>query len=314
MDKKGIVVVGSLNLDLVVHSHRVPSAGETLLGEGFKMHPGGKGANQAAGIGRLNYPVHMIGRVGTDSFGAELRESLHSAGVNTSAVSTSEGATGVAIIVVQDNGQNSIVVAPGANARLSADDLDANLDLIRNASYVLTQLETPIATLEHLSRICEQEKVPLILDPAPACPLPAEVLHRIAWITPNETEAIQLSGASGLQVPDQDLRTIAEMLLDMGPKNVILKLGNRGVYIATRDGLRLAVPSYPVIAVDTTAAGDAFNGAFSVGLARGARPLDAAQLATAAAALSVTRYGALPSMPTQAEVEAFMTAQQEMAL
>jgi ribokinase len=153
MSSKGIVVVGSLNLDLVVQVDKIPRVGETVLGSGFQTHPGGKGANQAAEIGCLKHPVHMIGRVGSDSFGKTLRESLENVGVDTTAVSISAGASRTAMIIVQANGNNSIVAAPGANSCLTAEDLDANIDLIRNASIVLTQLETPIPTLEHTPRI-----------------------------------------------------------------------------------------------------------------------------------------------------------------
>jgi ribokinase len=306
MVRKGIVVVGSLNLDLVVQVERIPSVGETVLGSGFQTHPGGKGANQAAEIGCLRYPVHMIGRVGSDAFGTALRESLDAVGVDTTAVFVSDSASGIAMIVVQARGDNSIVVAPGANSCLTGEDLDANIDLIRNASFVLTQLEIPISTLEHLSRICEREQVPLMLDPAPASPLSAKILHRLAWITPNEPEAQYLTGTVGTPDSEPELRQLAEKLLEMGPKNVLLKLGEIGAYVATQDGIRAAIPAYPVEAVDTTAAGDAFNGAFAVALALGAGALDAAQFATAAAAISVTRHGAAPSMPTRDEVEAFM--------
>lgn len=314
MDRKNIVVVGSLNFDLVVQVERIPRVGETVLGAGFQNHPGGKGANQAAEIGRLGFPVHMIGRVGSDAFGKELLESLERLGVDTTAVSVSPGASGIAIIEVQARGDNSIVVAPGANACLSSADLDDNLALFRNASLVLTQLETPIATLEHLAEICEREGVPLILDPAPACDLSSQILHRVSWITPNETEAQRFTGDAGVPSSESELCELAEGLMAMGPRNVLLKLGERGAYVATEDGVRAAIPAYPVDAVDTTAAGDAFNGAFAVALARRTGALQAARFATAAAAISVTRHGAIPSMPSLAEVEAFMSARQEVSL
>jgi ribokinase len=193
---------------------------------------------------------------------------------------------------------------------LSGADLDANLELIRNASLVLTQLESPIPTLESLAELCEREKVPLMLDPAPACHLSADVLRRVTWITPNETEAQYLAGTHESPSSEAEWRELAEKLQAMGPKNVLLKLGEQGAYLATQDGARVAVPAYPVNAVDTTAAGDAFNGAFAVALARGNDALKAAQFATAASAISVTRHGAQPSMPTQAEVEAFLAARQ----
>lgn len=306
MPKKSIVVVGSINIDLVVHVARIPAKGETLPGSDFETHPGGKGANQAAAVARLGYPVSMIGRVGSDVFGTNLRGSLSAAGIDTSAVATTEGPSGVAMIAVQARGDNSIIVSPGANGLLSAADLDANLDLLRNAQMVLTQLEIPLVTVEHLAAVCARERVPLMLDPAPAHPLPDHVWRSITWITPNDTEARQLCGSEAPGLSEAGLNEMAEHLMRLGSRNVLLKLGERGAYLATHDGIRAAVPPYSVTATDTTAAGDAFNGAFAVALARGASGPEAAQFAAAAAAISVTRRGALPSMPTQAEVEEFI--------
>lgn len=313
MNERSIAVVGSLNFDLVVHVDKIPSVGETVLGREFKTHPGGKGANQAGEIGKLGHPVHMIGRVGSDTFGTELLESLEKLGVNTAAVGISPGPSGIAMIEVQANGNNSIVVASGANGSLSEADLDENSSIIRKASLVLAQLEIPIPTLAHLAHLCDRENVPLVLDPAPACALGAEILTKIAWITPNETEAQHLTGIKSVPVTEAELNQLADTLMSMGPKNVLLKLGERGSYLATADGARMAIPAYAVESVDTTAAGDAFNGAFAVALAEGAQPADAVRFATAAAAISVTRHGALPSMPTRPEVEAFMAARAEIA-
>ena len=308
MPTKGIVVVGSLNLDLVVQVSKIPGVGETVLGGDFQTHPGGKGANQAAEVGLLNYPIHMIGRIGSDDFGKQLRQSLDSKGVDTIAVTTTEGPSGIAMIEVQASGDNNIVVAPGANALLTPADLDAHIDLIRNASLILTQLETPIPTLEHLAAICQREHVPLMLDPAPAAPLSADLLSRLTWITPNETEAQSLAGSKHSLNNESDVRALAEALLSKGPKNVVVKLGERGAYLALEDGTRTAVPAFLVKAIDTTAAGDCFNGAFAVALAKGAKPIEAARFAAAASAISVTRPGAQPSMPTLAEVEDFLKA------
>lgn len=309
MATNGIVVVGSLNLDLVVHVDKIPGVGETVLGADFQTHPGGKGANQAAEVGLLNHPAHMVGRVGSDDFGKQLRQSLDSKSVNTSAVTTTEGPSGIAMIEVQASGDNCIVVAPGANALLTPADLDTHIDLIRNASLVLTQLETPITTLEHLAAICQREHIPLMLDPAPAAPLSANLLSRITWITPNETEAQSLAGGRHSVANEDEVRALAETLLKMGPKNVVVKLGERGAYLALEDGTRAIVQAFKVKAVDTTAAGDCFNGAFAVALAKRSTPMEAARFAAAASAISVTRPGAQPSMPTLAEVEAFLKAQ-----
>ncbi|MGA2848274.1 MAG: ribokinase [Terracidiphilus sp.] len=312
MATKGIVVVGSLNLDLVVQVDKIPAVGETVLGGDFQTHPGGKGANQAAEVGLLKYPVHMIGRVGSDDFGKQLRHSLDSKGVDTTAVTTTDGPSGIAMIEVQASGDNNIVVASGANALLTPADLDAHIDLIRNAGIVLTQLETPIPTLEHLAAICGRENVPLMLDPAPAASLPADLLSRLTWITPNETEAQSLTGRRHALDNEDEVRALAETLLKMGPKNVIIKLGENGAYLALEDGTRVAVPAFEVKAVDTTAAGDCFNGAFAVALASGSPPLVAARFAAAASAISVTRPGAQPSMPTLTEVLAFLKAHRDL--
>lgn len=310
MGKGSIVVVGSINSDLVVRVERIPVAGETIPGADFETHHGGKGANQAVAVARLGYPVHMIGRVGSDAFGVNLRRCLHDANVDVSSVAVSEGSSGMALIAVAASGDNSIIVTAGANASLSPRDLDENLELLRSADMVLTQLEIPLDTVRHLAQLCRREGIPLLLDPAPVRPLPADILNAAAWITPNQVEARQINNYAGLAAPETDSR-LAENIMNMGPRNVVLKMGERGAYLATREGLRASLPAFPVQATDTTAAGDAFNGAFAVALARGASPRQAAEFATAAAAISVTRRGALSSMPTQAEVEAFLAEQRK---
>ena len=316
MGPKPIVVVGSLNFDLIAHVQRLVAPGETLTGLGFQSLPGGKGANQAAAAARLGHSAYMMGRVGSDAFGIELRESLDRAGADTTFVATSEGSSGVAMIIVSAEGENSIVVVPGANALLGREDLDVNLELIRSASVVLTQLEIPLDTVHYLAELCANEGVPLILDPAPAQQLSRDLMNRLSWITPNEIEAQQLSGL-GPADTEEEIESLADALLALGPKNVLLKRGERGAFIATAEGLRGWIPAYAVRAVDTTGAGDAFNGAFAVALARGVSPFEAAKFASAAAAISVTRHGALPSMATQTEVDAFLCqatqAREEMA-
>ena len=186
--RKPIVVVGSVNIDLVARAERIPLIGETVHSSDFQMHPGGKGANQAVAVARLGYPVRMIASVGSDAFGEELRAQLVRSGVDTRAVQTRTGPSGVAVISVAPNGDNSIVVTPGANAMVSANDIDDNVRAIREAGVVLTQLEIPFETVEHLATVCQRMKVPLILDPAPARALPPDLLDRVSWLTPNETE------------------------------------------------------------------------------------------------------------------------------
>jgi ribokinase len=305
--KKPVAVVGSINIDLVANTERIPVEGETVLGSGFQIHPGGKGANQAVAVARLGYPVRMIGRLGDDAFGAQLRGHLEHAGVDVAGVATTPGSSGVATIIVADRGENCIVITPGANARLTPDDLDANLPILRSSGIVLTQLEIPLETVEHLAKICARERIPLILDPAPAKQLSPSLLHAVAWFTPNEIEAAfftgQSNGFSDAHDPAHDPAHAAKALIARGISGVVLKLGSRGAFIASKDSLAERLNPFPVRAIDTTAAGDAFNGAFAVGLLLGKDPAASARFATAAAAISVTRAGAQPSMPTMADVD-----------
>ena len=177
--QKPIVVVGSINTDLVAIANRIPAVGETVIGTDFQIHPGGKGANQAVAVARLGYPVRLIGRLGSDTFGTQLRTHLESAGVDISGIATSEGSSGVAVILVSQNGENSIVVTPGANSKLTPQDIEAHIEIIREAGVVLTQLEIPLETVECLGLICAREGVPLILDPAPARDLPSSIFKHI---------------------------------------------------------------------------------------------------------------------------------------
>jgi ribokinase len=299
--RKPIVVVGSINADLVTKVERIPHSGETVLGSDFQIHPGGKGANQAVAVGRLGYPVFMIGKVGSDAFGTQLRASMSGAGVDVSAVDTVEGSSGVALIEVGSEGDNSIVVVPGANARLFPRDIDANIGILREAGIVLVQLEIPLETVAHLAAVCAREHVPLVMDPAPAQKLPPEVLRAVSWFTPNETEATFYIG-KGAADPD-DYRGQRDALLARGIQAVVLKQGSRGAYLAVRGGVDAFIPAFPVKAIDTTAAGDAFNGAFATGLMLGKSPAESARFASAAAAISTTRPGAQPSMASLEETE-----------
>jgi ribokinase len=305
MDKR-IVVVGSINLDLVAATQRIPVAGETVAGLSFRTFPGGKGANQAVAAARLGGAVSMVGKLGDDDFGVQLRESLEESNVNTEAVEVVPGSSGVALITTDPNGQNAITVVAGANAHLSPADLDANLSLIRSAGILLTQLEVPLVTAEYLAVIAAQERIPLVLDPAPARFLPPSLLKSVDWVTPNETETCILLGRGPQELSEKLTEDAANALLDCGCRNVILKLGDRGCYVALSDGTRELLPAYAVEAVDTTAAGDAFNGAFAVALMNGLEPLESASWASAVAAISVTRHGAQASMPTASEVARFL--------
>lgn len=297
---KYLVVIGSINMDLVARTPRIPLAGETLTGTGFDTTPGGKGANQAVAVARLGYPVHMVGAAGEDVFGDALLANLKREGVDTQAVARVPGPSGVAQIQVADNGQNSIVVIPGSNAKVDTAAIDHQQSLIRSAGMVLLQLEIPISTILHTLELCAAADVPVMLDPAPSAPLPDSVWSKVAWFTPNETEAPLYVGA-GLTVKDA-----AQRLLARGLKGVVLKRGAEGAHVATRDGRAQWIPAFRVKAIDTVGAGDCFNGALAVALMEGQDPILAAHFASAAAAISVTRRGAQASMPTRAEVDKFL--------
>lgn len=305
---KPVLVVGSINTDLVSTTDRIPLAGETVLGSEFKIYPGGKGANQAVAVARLGYPVGMIGCVGSDSFGREARTHLNNAGVDTELVETHDGPSGIAVICVSKTGENSIIVTRGANGSLTPTYVEQHRSAIRNASAVLTQLEIPLETVECLSEICWREGVPLILDPAPAATLADGVFKQVRWLTPNRGEAAFYAGDSA-ETKETDPRKALERLLQNGAQGILLKLGKEGVLVGEREGKIEFVPAFDVEAIDTTAAGDAFNGGFAVGLMKGMSVMESARFATAVAGISVTRLGAQPSMPTLREVEQFIAEQ-----
>jgi ribokinase len=306
--QKPIVVVGSINLDLVVGADRIPQVGETITGNSFNTFYGGKGANQAVAAAKLGYPVSMVGNVGNDAFGKQLREGLEDAGADTTYVNVVEGASGIALITTGRDGENNIVVVPGANGQLTTKLLEKAAPLLEQAGFLLAQLEIPFETVEYLARFAERHNIPLMLDPAPARELPETLLRQVTWITPNETEAPQLLKVDARN-GDQDSYAAADRLLACGVKNVLLKLGSRGCVIAQANRLKKHIPTFSVNAVDTTGAGDAFNAGFAVGLMRGASVGHSAVFASAVAALSVTRPGAQPSMPSGQEVEAFLQDQ-----
>src|SRR5436305_3900696 len=303
--QKPIVVVGSINLDLVASTDRIPQVGETVIGRTFASFFGGKGANQAVAVARLGYPVSMIGNVGSDAFGTQLRNGLAEVGVNTEYVGTVEGSSGTALIITGLNGENSIVVVPGANAHVTPKSLETATPLLKHAGFILAQLEIPLETVEYLAEFAERYDIPFMLDPAPARELPASLLRRVSWLTPNETETRELL-KHPLDDDDEASNAAADQLLSRGVKNVVLKLGSRGCVIAQDSGTKQRVVAFRVNAVDTTAAGDAFNAGFAVGLISGYSALESGVFASAVAALSVTRRGAQPSMPRGDEVEKFL--------
>ena len=300
--RRSIVVVGSVNLDLVSVGKRIPAPGETVRGDKFQTFHGGKGANQAVAVARLGHPVRMVAKVGGDDFGKRLRQGLHAAGVNVHAVTTAEEtASGVALICVDRTGQNSITVVPGANDQLLPRDLEKALPELRSAGIILTQLEIPMDTVEYLCSLAQRFQIPLMLDPAPARSLSRKLLRQVTFLTPNETETCMLCGISLAELTSATAEKYATFLLD-GAANVIIKMGRQGAYLASADGVRRMIPAFRVKAVDSTAAGDAFNAGLAAGLMEGMDLAQAVRYGAAVGALSTTRAGAQNSMPTAAEV------------
>jgi ribokinase len=300
--RTNIVVVGSANMDLVVHTARLPARGETLLGGAFGTCPGGKGANQAIAAARLGAPVTMIGCVGDDSFGSALWNGLASDGIDTAHLHRlPDTPSGIAMITVAADGANTIVVAPGANARLTGEHIDAAGEAIANAGMLICQLEVPLETVRRAIDAAARHGTPVLLNPAPAEPLPDALYAQVDFLIVNETEAQVLTG---LAVSDAaSARRAADALQVKGARTVIVTLGAGGVcYSGPEGAAHMAAPR--VDAVDTTAAGDTFAGGFAAARVRGATLAEAIAFAQRAAALSVMRRGAQPSIPTRAEVDA----------
>ena len=295
-----IVVVGSVNMDMMLHCPHLPGPGETVLGDGFTTAPGGKGANQAIAAARLGAKVAFIGCVGDDAFGQAAFDALQVEGIDTRHLSRVSGsATGVAMIATDDAGENCIVLAAGANALLSPAHVDAAEALFMGAAMLICQLESPLATVRHAISIAVQHRVPVLLNPAPAQHLPADLLCDIDLLVPNAVEAAALSG---LAVDDDGTAArSAEALRLRGATNVLVTLGSDGVVAATAQGC-IHRPAIQVQAVDSTGAGDTFVGALAAARIQGMAMADAIDFAQRAAAFSVTRRGAQASMPRLADL------------
>jgi ribokinase len=301
---KNVFVVGSSNTDMIIRVPHIPSPGETILGGEFSMAAGGKGANQAVAAARAGGRVTFLARVGDDFFGAEALKNLKADGINARFVLRDRrAASGVALINVGENGENSISVASGANALLAPEDVLRAEKALKGADIVLVQLETPVETVRAAAELASMRGIPIILNPAPARPLGDDLLKSVEIITPNEHEAELLTGLR--VVSEADARNAAARLRQRGPKLAIITLGERGCY-ASGDGFEGAVPAFKVRPADTTAAGDVFNGALAVALAERRPVPEALRFASGAAALSVTRHGAQPSAPMRREIEDFL--------
>ncbi|MDQ4078046.1 MAG: ribokinase [Chloroflexota bacterium] len=302
-DRKTIVVVGSLNMDLVVRTARLPSPGETVRGSDFGTFPGGKGANQAVAAARVaddETRVYMVGHVGEDDFGKALRNSLRDSGVNVEQVRTVPGATGNAMIAVEESGENFIIITAGANGTLTSGDLDEVAPLLQDAEALLLQLEIPLPVVERAAQLAAEGGTGVILNPAPAPdgPLPPSLLRHVSILIVNETEAAALAG-------EQDPGVAAKALRTLGIPVVILTLGAEGA-IVLHEGESKQVPAFAITPVDTTAAGDAFVGALAAALVEGHSLLDAVRFANGAGALAATRPGAQPSLPRRRELLEFI--------
>jgi ribokinase len=301
---KNILVIGSSNTDMIIRVPRIPRPGETVLGGEFSMAPGGKGANQAVAAARAGGAVTFVTRVGDDLFGRQAVRNFESDGIDVRFVGLDAGApTGVALINVDAEGENSISVASGANARLSPEFIARVVEAFAAADIVLLQLESPLETVSAAVREARERGVPVILNPAPARPLDDRLLAAVTVLTPNESESEALTGVA---VRDEGgAKRAAARLRERGPRLVVVTMGDRGIY-AIGDGFEGMMPAFEVAPVDTTAAGDVFNGALAVALAEKMELAGALRFAQAAAAISVTRPGAQPSAPTRAEIEAFL--------
>ncbi|HHW17540.1 MAG TPA: ribokinase [Firmicutes bacterium] len=304
--KTDIVVLGSLNVDFVVRTRKRPKSGETVLGTDFRIYPGGKGANQAVAAARAGGKVAMAGRVGDDIFAGILTESLTGAGVNTDLVKVTGGvSTGSAFITIDETGENSIVVVPGANYRCDRKDVDDLWPALSAAKVLLLQLEIPLDTVIYAAQKAHSLGVTVMLDPAPATHLPPEIFSLIDIITPNEHEASFLTGREICDTKSARLGALE--LLSMGVKAAVIKLGGKGLVYGEKDYFD-HIPGHKVDVVDTTAAGDAFSGGLAVAICEGKSLGEACRFANAVAALSVTRVGAQTSMPWREEIDRFLNA------
>ena len=299
---KNICVIGSLNMDLVVNVDTMPKPGQTIIGSNFKEVPGGKGANQAVAMARLNGNVSMIGKVGEDGFGQTLINSLKNDKVDTTYIQTAKGATGVALITVDKNAQNSIVVSPGANFEVKEDDIDNNIEAIKNSDIVVLQLETPLNTIKYALNKAKELNKYTILNPAPAVKLDDEIIKNVDLLTPNETELEIISGVS--IETEEDIQKAAQIMIEKGVKELIVTLGSKGSLYINKEK-SMFKKAYKVEAVDTTAAGDSYTGALAVALSQDKCIEDAIDFASKVGALSVLKEGAQSSLPTLEDVENF---------
>ena len=295
-----ICVIGSLNMDLVVNVDEMPKKGQTLIGSKFREIPGGKGGNQAVAASRLGGDVRMIGKVGDDGFGQRLLNQLKADKVNTDYIQVEEGPSGVAVITVDKNAENSIVVSPGANFKLTESDIDKCIDAIKESNVVVIQLETPIDTIKYALEKSKELGKFTILNPAPAVKLGDDIIKNVDLLTPNETELEILSGVS--IESEEDIQKAANIMIQKGVKQLIVTLGSKGSLYLDKDKIEFK-KSYKVEAIDTTAAGDSYTGALSVAFSQGKSIDEAMDFASKVGALCVTKVGAQTSIPNLYDIE-----------
>ncbi|MBU2493511.1 MAG: ribokinase [Bacteroidetes bacterium] len=301
MNKEGVLVVGSANMDLVVFTNSFPKPGETVFGNDFQMFPGGKGANQAVACSKLGGKTYFMGKMGNDDFANSLYDSLHSNNIDLSYLMKSkESHTGMALITVDGKGENEIVVVSGTNMKLTCEDLKNSNVLFKDVKIVLTQLEIPTETVMSIANLASENNTLFILNPAPAKELPDSLFPLIDYLTPNETE---LEILSGVKIKNEnDIKTAAYVLLDKGVKNVIVTLAEKGSILINKNRFDLFIGN-AVVAIDTTGAGDTFNGALAYSLSKNKTIEESINFANYSASISVTRRGAQSSMPTKQEVK-----------
>lgn len=301
--KPKIVVTGSSNTDMVVKVPHIPAPGETILGTDFMTISGGKGANQTVAAARAGADVVFIACVSDDSFGKQAIENYRNEGIDTSYIKIQPGThSGIALINVAAGGENSISVAPGANSYILPEDIHGFEDAFNGAKIVLAQLEIPMETVEAVAKVAHRKGIPFILNPAPGAVIPESLLSKVTIITPNETEAAIITGRNNFS--EKDFPEMACEIFNKGGSTVLITLGSKGVYLKTFD-FEGMIPGYKVKAVDTTAAGDVFNGALATALAGGMEVNKAVDFAQRAAAISVTRMGAQPSAPKLDEIQQY---------
>ena len=310
MQQPKVTVLGSANVDLVIRAERMPTKGETLIGETFDIFTGGKGFNQATAAARLGADVTLIGKIGDDPFGEMLRTAIESENIDSQFVKTdAEGGTGIATIIVEPDGDNSIIIVPRANMCITSEDIANAADSIAEAAVLLLQLETPIEASQTAINIAKANDTTVILDPAPARPLPPSLLSQVDILTPNATEATVLSGHA-VTTPETGItaaKALQTQITTDGHSAVVLTLGEQGVLVCTPTQFT-HLPAISVDAVDTTGAGDAFSGALATALANGDELSEAVKFATDAGAAAVTVLGATPSMPTPDKIETILSA------